>query len=345
MSLLGDQLAMPAPTDHEVEQVLLGLADGSYVLSSPDGRVAECGVGVAALLATSSEDLAGRPVADVVAASGGPAQRAAFELVLRGERDAAAAAFATAAADGSARSLRFVVVCVPLALGWEFTALLGELGSRDADSWHPEALRLRHERALEAVEGVVRTGAQPDPGARLAGILIVVRDADAPALTREDVGRRMAQYRVAARAAKEAERRAALGLDAPIAPRGRRRGGPRRSRRARAPAARAPRRGRARGRHRARRARPRADPPGGHRSRARRRARRPRRPIAAALSCHGAAASGRRGAACRRAGRARRGDGPPAAAPAERDEVAAQLAAAQAERDEVRRSCRGAGRA
>lgn len=216
MSILGEQLSAPAPTDHDVEQVLLGLADGSYVLSTPDGAVAECGVGVVALLGASAEQLAGRPVTDVLAAATDPAQRAAFERLLHGERDDTRQAFATTTAGGAPRSLRFVVVSVPLELGWEFTSLLGELRSRDADTWHPEALRLRHERALEAVERVCVTGAQPEPGARLAGILIVVRDAAAPPLTREDVGQRMAAQRIAVRDAKEAERRAAAGLsDAP----------------------------------------------------------------------------------------------------------------------------------
>ncbi len=41
MTLQGEQLNTPVPTNHEVEQVLLALADGSYVLSTPDGVVAE----------------------------------------------------------------------------------------------------------------------------------------------------------------------------------------------------------------------------------------------------------------------------------------------------------------
>jgi len=209
MSLLGEQLAAPAiPADHDVEQVLLGLADGSYVLSTPDGRVAECGVGVARLLNSSPGDLAGHPVADVLIAD--PQQRGAFERLLRGERDDSV--FFATAAGGAARSLRFVVILVPLALGWEFTSLLSELGSRDADSWEPEELRVRHERALGAVESVCGTGVQPDSGARLAGILVTVRDADAPPLTRAVVGEHLELYRAAAREAKEAARRASLGL-------------------------------------------------------------------------------------------------------------------------------------
>src|SRR5436190_21745252 len=51
MNLPGGQLAAPAAAvDQELEQVLLGLADGSYVLSTPDGAIAECGVGVIGLL-------------------------------------------------------------------------------------------------------------------------------------------------------------------------------------------------------------------------------------------------------------------------------------------------------
>ena len=119
MSILGERLSAPAPTDHDVEQVLLGLADGSYVLSTPDGALAECGVGVVALLGASAEQLAGRPVTDVLAAATDPAQRAAFERLLHGERDDTRQAFATTTAGGAPRSLRFVVVSVPLELGWE----------------------------------------------------------------------------------------------------------------------------------------------------------------------------------------------------------------------------------
>jgi PAS domain S-box-containing protein len=204
----GQQLPAPAERAHDVEQVLLGLADGSYVLSTPDGKVAECGVGVVALLGAPPEALSGRGTADVLVAGADADTRAAFEALLRGEGDATRS-FRTTTTSGAQRALRFVVVAVPLALGWEFTSLLGELGSRDAGTWHPEALRMRHGRALEAIEGVCRSGAQPEPGARLAGILIVVRDVEAPRLTREDVGRRMEEQREAARAiAAEAARRA-----------------------------------------------------------------------------------------------------------------------------------------
>jgi hypothetical protein len=196
--------------DHEIEQVLLGLADGSYVLSTPGGAVAECGVGVVALLGASADELVGRPTADVLVAGADMEARTTFEHLLNGDGEAAAStAFSCTTGEGLVRMLRFVVVAVPLALGWEFTSLLGELGSRDTGTWHPEALRLRHGRALEAIEGLCINGAQPDPGARLAGILIVVRDVDAPTLTREDVGRRMADQRAAVRgAAVESARQA-----------------------------------------------------------------------------------------------------------------------------------------
>jgi PAS domain S-box-containing protein len=200
MTHQGQQLSAQVDDAHEIEQVLLGLADGSYVLSTPDGAVAECGVGVVALLGERAEVLAGRRTADALVPGADAETRAAFEALLHSEAPGAPV-FRTATAAGVQRSLQFVVVAVPLALGWEFTSLLAELGSRDAGTWHPEALRLRHGRALEAIEGVCASGAQPDPGARLAGILIVVRDVDAPRLTREDVGRRMAEHRDAARAA------------------------------------------------------------------------------------------------------------------------------------------------
>jgi PAS domain S-box-containing protein len=165
----------------DVEQVLLGLADGSYVLSTPEGVVAECGAGAVALLGASAEHV-------LLADRTRPGSR-----VVRGLTPVAAQ-----------RSLRLVVVAVPLALGWEFTSLLGELGSRDAGTWDAEALRVRHGRALDAIERVCDGGDQPAPGARLAGILVVVRDVDAPPLTREDVDRRMAEHRAAARAAAAA---------------------------------------------------------------------------------------------------------------------------------------------
>lgn len=207
MSVQGEQLPVPAATEHEIEQVLLGLADGSYVLSTPDGSVAECGVGVVALLGAAAEQLVGRPTVDVLLADAGEQQRAVFGRL--GQSSAADPSmqqtFRTTTADGSNRVLRFVVIAVPLALGWEFTSLLGELGARDTGTWEPEALRTRHGRALDAIESVCAHGAQPEPGARLAGILIIVRDADAGPLAREDVGRRMTEHRAAA---AEAARRA-----------------------------------------------------------------------------------------------------------------------------------------
>ena len=210
MSLQGDPLPAPVVSDESIEQVLLGLADGSYVLSTPDGAVAECGVGVVGLLGAPADRLVGRPTAEVLVPGADDAVRHAFDqlLLADGADVAAPRTFRAQTPGGATRSLQFVVVAVPLALGWEFTSLLSELGSRDAGTWHPEALRMRHGRALEAIEGVVRDGPQPDPSARLAGILIVVRDVDAPALTREDVDRRMADQREAARvAAAEAARR------------------------------------------------------------------------------------------------------------------------------------------
>lgn len=215
MSLQGEQLSAPAPIDDDIEQLLLGLADGSYLLSTPDGVVAECGIGAGAMLGASPEDLAGHPVPDILASAGDPAQRTAFEQLLHGRAHGSEQRFAAVCAHGSTRALRCLVVAFPLALGWDFTALLSELGSRDADSWQLDELRLRHERALEAVEAVCKTGAQPDTGGRLAGILVVIADSDAPPLTRQDVGERMERHREAVREAREAARRAELGLDEP----------------------------------------------------------------------------------------------------------------------------------
>ncbi|MDP2712680.1 MAG: PAS domain S-box protein [Solirubrobacteraceae bacterium] len=211
MTIEGEWMAAPVATDPELEQALLGLADGSYVLGTPDGVVAECGPGVVELLGASADELVGRPTAEVLVATADGADRRAFDDLMRAESVDVTAPrmFGAQSADGTARALRFVVIAVPLALGWEFTTLLGELGSRDALTWNGEALRARHAHALEAIEGVVRDGTQPEPGARLAGILIIVRDVDAPALTREDVDTRIAERREAARlAADEAARRA-----------------------------------------------------------------------------------------------------------------------------------------
>lgn len=209
---MSDQVVQQSPTAaagaRAVDQVLLGLADGSYVLSTPEGAVAECGAGVGALLGTPPESLAGRPTADALVPGADVATRAAFDALLRGD-GAAPRALRAVTASGEPRSLSFLVVAVPLALGWEFTSLLSELDSRDPATWHLEALRLRHGRALEAIERVCHSGEQPDAGARLAGILIVVGDVGAPPLQRADVGRRMAERRDAARAAAEAARRAA----------------------------------------------------------------------------------------------------------------------------------------
>ena len=60
MSQMGQELPVPAGATRDIEQVLLGLADGSYVLSTPDGTVAECGAGVVALLGAPADALAGR---------------------------------------------------------------------------------------------------------------------------------------------------------------------------------------------------------------------------------------------------------------------------------------------
>ncbi|HWC27523.1 MAG TPA: hypothetical protein VG474_13125, partial [Solirubrobacteraceae bacterium] len=150
MTLQGDQLPARATGDPEIEQVLLGLADGSYVLSTPDGAVAECGIGVVGLLGAPADRLVGRPTADVLGAGADDGVRSAFErlLLADGADVAARRTFPAQTAAGTTRSLQFVVVAVPLALGWEFTSLLSELGSRDPGTWHPEALRLRHGRAL-----------------------------------------------------------------------------------------------------------------------------------------------------------------------------------------------------
>ncbi|MGH2841571.1 MAG: hypothetical protein ACRDKY_12185, partial [Solirubrobacteraceae bacterium] len=79
MTLQGEELPAPVANQHEIDQVLLGLADGSYILSAPDGSVAECGVGVVALLGASADQLVGRPTMDVLLAGAGADARAAFE--------------------------------------------------------------------------------------------------------------------------------------------------------------------------------------------------------------------------------------------------------------------------
>lgn len=165
MSLQGE-LPAPAANEFEIDQVLLGLADGSYVLSAPDGSVAKCGVGVVALFGSPAERLVGRPTMDILLSGADADARAAFERLpqAEGAEPGDKRTFRTATASGAELTLEFVVVAVPLALGWEFTSLLSELGSRDTGTWEPQALRMRHGRALEAIESVCSSGAQPDPG-------------------------------------------------------------------------------------------------------------------------------------------------------------------------------------
>lgn len=100
MSLQGEQLSAAPPIDHDIEQLLLGLADGSYVLSTPDGVVAECGVGAGALLGAGPEELAGHPVPELLASGGDSAQRAAFEQLLHGNAHGTDQRFAALCADG-----------------------------------------------------------------------------------------------------------------------------------------------------------------------------------------------------------------------------------------------------
>jgi len=84
MSLLGGHMVAPAAAvDRDLEQVLLSLADGSYVLSTPDGSVAESGAGVVSLLGTTADTLVGRPVADVLIAGADEQTRNDFEQLLR----------------------------------------------------------------------------------------------------------------------------------------------------------------------------------------------------------------------------------------------------------------------
>ena len=122
MNLLGGQMAAPAAEiDRDLEQVLLALADGSYVLSTPDGSVAESGIGVVGLLGTPAERLVGQPIADVLIAGADEQTRNDFEQLLRAptvDPSARVQTFTARGAEGATRSLQFVVVSVPLALGW-----------------------------------------------------------------------------------------------------------------------------------------------------------------------------------------------------------------------------------
>src|SRR5687768_11211957 len=84
MNLLGGQMVAPAAeVDRDLEQVLLGLADGSYVLSTPDGAVAESGIGVVGLLGVSADALVGRPIAEVLVAGADAQTSSEFEQMLR----------------------------------------------------------------------------------------------------------------------------------------------------------------------------------------------------------------------------------------------------------------------
>ncbi|MBW3653980.1 MAG: hypothetical protein KY433_10425 [Actinobacteria bacterium] len=119
MSPQGDQLPAPDADEQDIEQVLLGLADGSYVLSTPDGAVAECGLGVVGLLGAPADRLVGRPTAEVLVPGADDAVRKAFDELLRadGADLAAPRTFRARTPGGATRSLQFVVVAVPGAAG------------------------------------------------------------------------------------------------------------------------------------------------------------------------------------------------------------------------------------
>ena len=123
MSLQGEQLAAPpSPPITTSSRSCSASPTAATSSARPTARVAECGVGVvgAARRARRASSSA-TPVADVlVVGATTPSARAAFERLLRGERDDARRSAPRAPTARRARC-SFVVVSVPLALGWEFT--------------------------------------------------------------------------------------------------------------------------------------------------------------------------------------------------------------------------------
>ncbi len=182
--------------DHE--QILLALADGSFVLAGQTGAVAECGAGTAALLGVAATDASGRDVGELLGGEDHDARREIARLLAGGGE--------VAVASGE-RRLSLSIVPVPLALGWDFTALLTEVGTRDPAGWSTQELAQRHTRALDAI--AARPGGGPgESEERIAGVLIMVRERGSAPLRREDVQEHVEQRRIARAAAG-----GMLGLD------------------------------------------------------------------------------------------------------------------------------------
>lgn len=195
MSPGGEEVAVRGGDQEAEEQLLLALAGGSYLLSTPDGVVAECGHGALALLGVAAEEAAGADAAGLLAGSAGDERDRLAQMLRAGGETVTAG---TAQADRP--ELELTVVPVALALGWEFTSLLGELGTRDPGTWTSAGLRRRHERALDAI-AAASADAEREPEAKLAGVLVVLCETQAPPLTREVVHERVVERRATAREA------------------------------------------------------------------------------------------------------------------------------------------------
>lgn len=203
---MDQSVASSLPTT-EGEQLFLAIADGGYLVAAGDGIVRECGADLAERVGVSVGSAVGRPVTELLPAwaDGGDG----FARALDGpDRD-----FAVATPGGAA--LRARVIPVPLTLGWEVTALLGDLGVRDTETWSVGSLRAQHGPAMDAI----LDSAQAEAGARLAGILVVVRPPDGEQLDREGIAERRARRATAALAELAAERDAAVAaVGAPAPP-------------------------------------------------------------------------------------------------------------------------------
>ncbi|MCW3016130.1 MAG: hypothetical protein JWO02_3222, partial [Solirubrobacterales bacterium] len=194
-----DQLVAPRLPSSDEDQVLLTVADGGYLVAAGDGVVRECGADLAERVGVSAADAIGRPLIGLLQPQVHDAARSALPQALAG----AGGEFDLLLADG-ASGLRVRVVPVPLALGWEFTALLGAIGARDPETWSAATLRAEHGQAIDSVHaaaGPMRPDTEHDPAARLAGILVIVRPVDGGRLDRAEVARRRADRLAEERAA------------------------------------------------------------------------------------------------------------------------------------------------
>ncbi len=170
-----DQPATASVPSTDEEQLLLAMADGSYLVAAGDGTVRECGEDLAARVGLCHQDAIGRPLTELLRLQDG---QAGLDRAVAGpEREV------TVALQPPAPAARARVVPVPLSLGWEVTTLLGDIGVRDPVTWTAASLHAQHAAAID----VVLDRGTTEPGARLAGILVIVRPPGGQLLDRTGV--------------------------------------------------------------------------------------------------------------------------------------------------------------